>query len=702
MASDQTTGPQITVPPVDNGADLWPKPRRSFHRWRALSLSLVYIVFGAHIIHWKVSGKTLAPLELNEVMYTLELGIITAGFLFMCALVLGSLIFGRFFCSWACHIMVLQDLCAWLLRKLRIRQKPIRSRLLLFVPPLTACYMFLWPQIVRTWQARTFPEFHLRTDAEGWASFATTNFWRNLPSAPIIILTFVVCGFIIVYLLGSRSFCTYVCPYGAIFGLADRFSPGRIRANLDKCRQCGTCTATCTTGIRVHEEVKTQGMVVNPACLKDLDCISACPQGALSYGFTKPALFKSYRIGRFGLPYQFSLAEDVLMAFIFLAVLLSFRGLYSRIPFLLSLALGGIVAVLTVKTVRLFFRPEVKLATMRLKLGGRITLAGYLYVLCFSLLSALVVHSAFVRFHEFNGLKQAMTFDPAAAGDDAGSLARKAYTHLTTADRWGLFRNERVERNALKMAAHLREYDAVEAYAARLLERNAFDASARLQLGQALAARNDTTKNDMAEAARAFSTIIEQWHGAEGEPPSALAVAHQALGGLFAQRGNFEMAARNLLESRKLDPTRATVHAELGSVLAEMGRLGEAQAALEEAVRIDPALGGAQYNLGAILAHQGRFDEAIACYERALDVSPDEADTHTNLGFALIQTGQIDRARQHLERALSLDPKHAAAHFNLGNVLASQNQMEEATRHLAIAARLDPRYARFLKDRQSP
>ena len=100
------------------------------------------MVFTIHIIHWKLTGRTLAPLELNEVMYTLELGIITAGFLFMCFLVLGTLIFGRFFCSWACHIMVLQDLCAWLLRKFGIRQKPVRSRLLLFVPPLTAFYMF--------------------------------------------------------------------------------------------------------------------------------------------------------------------------------------------------------------------------------------------------------------------------------------------------------------------------------------------------------------------------------------------------------------------------------------------------------------------------------------------------------------------------------------------------------------------------------
>ena len=45
------------------------------------------------------------------------------------------------------------------------------------------------------------------TDAEGWASFATTDFWRNLPGPGITALTFFVCGFAIVYLLGARSFC---------------------------------------------------------------------------------------------------------------------------------------------------------------------------------------------------------------------------------------------------------------------------------------------------------------------------------------------------------------------------------------------------------------------------------------------------------------------------------------------------------------
>ncbi|MBI3833123.1 MAG: 4Fe-4S binding protein [Planctomycetes bacterium] len=422
--------------------------RRRYARWRAVSLSLVYLAFAAHIIHWKLTGSTLAPLELNEVMYTLELGIVTAGFLFMCFLVLGTLIFGRFFCSWACHIMVLQEMCAWLLRKIGIQPKVFRSRLLLYIAPLTAFYMFLWPQIVRAWHERAIPTFHYATDREGWASFATNNFWRNLPGPWIIALTFVVCGFLVVYVLGTRTFCTYVCPYGAIFGLADRFAIGRIHVNHDLCKHCGQCTKACTSAVRVHCETAQFGTVVNPSCLKCLDCVSVCPQEALSYGFSTPALFKSQRAGgRFGLPYDFSLGEDLLAASVFVVVLLTFRGLYGRIPFLLSLAMGLIVGYLAVLTIRTWRRADVSLSTLPLTNLRRFTPAGWAFQAFILLLTAFVFHSAFVRYHEFRGLRDAIALTETKDAMARNALAASASHHLLIADRWGLFANERVERS---------------------------------------------------------------------------------------------------------------------------------------------------------------------------------------------------------------------------------------------------------------
>ena len=44
---------------------------RHYGRWRALTLASVYGLMALHVLHWKLAGRTLAPLELNEVMYTM-------------------------------------------------------------------------------------------------------------------------------------------------------------------------------------------------------------------------------------------------------------------------------------------------------------------------------------------------------------------------------------------------------------------------------------------------------------------------------------------------------------------------------------------------------------------------------------------------------------------------------------------------------
>jgi polyferredoxin len=195
-----------------------------------MTLGAVYLLAGLHFAHWRVAGRTLAPLELNEVLHTLHLGIVTAGFLFMAVVLLATVIVGRFFCSWACHILALQDLAAWLLARVGIHPKPLRSRALAWVPFATMAYLFVWPQVARVAAGEPAPHLRVVSGASGWTSFVTDDMWRNLPSPAMALLTFAVCGFVIVYVLGSRSFCTAVCPYGVLFGAADRVAPGRIVA----------------------------------------------------------------------------------------------------------------------------------------------------------------------------------------------------------------------------------------------------------------------------------------------------------------------------------------------------------------------------------------------------------------------------------------------------------------------------------------
>src|SRR6185312_13538714 len=124
--------------PVPAGGELPGKPfgmrKSKTGRWRGLALLLLNLFMIAHIIQWRFTGRTVSPIEPSETMYTLQNGFVNAGFIFFSLAILATLIFGRFVCGWGCHILALQDLCGWLLKKMGLHPKPFRSRLLVYVP----------------------------------------------------------------------------------------------------------------------------------------------------------------------------------------------------------------------------------------------------------------------------------------------------------------------------------------------------------------------------------------------------------------------------------------------------------------------------------------------------------------------------------------------------------------------------------------
>ncbi len=555
---------------------------RHYGRWRALTLASVYGLMALHVLHWKLAGRTLAPLELNEVMYTMELGIVTAGFIFMAVVLLATLIFGRFFCSWGCHILALEDLAVWALSKLRIRPRPIRSRALLWVPFIAMLYMFAWPQFTRLLNGNPMPAMHLRTDAQGWASIMTTNFWRNLPGPGITILTFVICGFIVVYFLGSRAFCTYACPYGAIFSLADRLAPGRIVAKGD-CAKCGVCTATCQSRVRVHEEVAAFGRVVDPNCLKDLDCVSVCPNGALGYGFSLPALFERSKSNRLhSKPNDFTLGEDLLIAAVFLVSLVIFRGLYQAIPFLLTLGLGGILGYSSVLAIRLLHLNHVKLNNFQLKIGGGLTRAGHVFVGGLAILGALTVHSAFIRYHESFGdrLYQIAAHQKELPSGTSDTIAAQALAHLDFCDRWGLFRPADLPHRLATLHA---------------------------TLGQQLADKGE------------FAPAIKQFRRACLIEPN-VAFLHYNLGVILAQTGDAPEAAVEYRRAIAIDPNDPEIHNNLGFALAQRGEFDNAAEHFRRAIALKPDFAHPHFNLARILQARGLHDEASRHFERAADL----------------------------------------------------------------------------------
>src|SRR5882672_4050836 len=125
------------------------RPSRMSRR-RAAVLIAVHLLVAIHVTHWYITGRTLTPVEPSETMQTLRSEArLNAGCIFFAAAILSTLIVGRFFCGWGCHIVALQDLCTWILRRLGITPKPFRSRLLLFMPLAAAVFMFVLPTLAR-------------------------------------------------------------------------------------------------------------------------------------------------------------------------------------------------------------------------------------------------------------------------------------------------------------------------------------------------------------------------------------------------------------------------------------------------------------------------------------------------------------------------------------------------------------------------
>jgi len=182
--------------------------------------------------------------------------------------VLMALLLRKAFCSWLCPVGTFSELLWKLGRRLlhrnfhlpRWADLPLRGVKYLLLG------FFLWA--VSSMSASEIGSF-LRSPYGLIADVKMLNFFRFMGMAGTIALAMLIIASVLV----QNFWCRYLCPYGALLGLAALVSPTRIRRNPRACIDCAKCAKACPSILPVDKLTSVQ----SAECTACLECVAVCP-----------------------------------------------------------------------------------------------------------------------------------------------------------------------------------------------------------------------------------------------------------------------------------------------------------------------------------------------------------------------------------------------------------------------------------------
>lgn len=105
---------------------------------------------------------------------------------------------------------------------------------------------FAWA--VANMPAEAITEF-MRSPYGAIANVRMLNFFRDLGETAAIVIGVLMLASVLI----QNFWCRYLCPYGALLGVASLFSPLRIRRSESDCIDCAKCARACPSSLPVDK-----------------------------------------------------------------------------------------------------------------------------------------------------------------------------------------------------------------------------------------------------------------------------------------------------------------------------------------------------------------------------------------------------------------------------------------------------------------
>jgi tetratricopeptide (TPR) repeat protein len=175
---------------------------------------------------------------------------------------------------------------------------------------------------------------------------------------------------------------------------------------------------------------------------------------------------------------------------------------------------------------------------------------------------------------------------------------------------------------------------------------------------------------------------------------------HYVRGKLLAEDGNLDAALDELQRALQADPNLSVAHNAVGSIYLQRGQYEHARQSYQKATQINPLAYKPAYNLGVtyqalanaaqnVTRAQQYLRRAVQTYLRAITLKSDDYDSHLNLSACYYSLGSTKLAEHYCRTAIRIDASRREAYDNLATILESQDKPFEAIQAYLRALEFD-------------
>ena len=208
-------------------------------------------------------------MNLKYLLLTVSMPVVHPASLVLLTSFLGiSLLLRKAFCSWLCPVGTVSEYLWKLGRKIfkrnfalpRWADLPLRSLKYLLLG------FFAWA--VLNMSAADIDAFQ-RSPYGLIVDVRMLNFFRFLGTTAAVVI-----GILVLLSIFVQNFwCRYLCPYGALLGMASLASPAKIKRYAEPCIDCGKCAKACPSSLAVDQLITIR----SAECTGCLECVAICP-----------------------------------------------------------------------------------------------------------------------------------------------------------------------------------------------------------------------------------------------------------------------------------------------------------------------------------------------------------------------------------------------------------------------------------------